>query len=60
MIWFLMAPIVIGILAAILLPQFLASSKIDSCLDAGGSFDYESCKCDYSANHAYLEDDRCN
>ncbi len=59
MIWFFVAPLVIGMLAAILLPQFLASSKIDSCLDAGGSFDYESCKCDYSANHSYKEKHQC-
>ncbi len=59
MVWFLMTPIVIGILVAILLPLFLAHSKIDSCLDTGGSFDYESCKCDYSANHSHKEENQC-
>ena len=59
MIWFLVAPIVIGILAGMFLPQFLVSSNIDSCLDAGGSFDYDSCKCDYSVEHLHKEEHQC-
>ncbi len=59
MICFFVAPIVIGILAAILLPQILVNSEIDSCLDAGGSFNYESCKCDFSANQPYKEKHQC-
>ena len=32
---------------------------VDSCLDNGGSFDYESCQCDYEQNHEYKENNQC-
>ncbi len=56
---FLVIIIVVGLLIAILLPKFLASSEIDSCLDVGGSFNYESCECGYSADHQYKNESYC-
>jgi len=59
MVWFLISPIVLGILIAILYPYYLIESKIDACLDSGGSFDYAACKCDYISNHEYKENNKC-
>lgn len=28
-------------------------SGVDTCLDLGGSFDYQECKCDYNRSHVY-------
>ena len=36
-----------------------AESKIDSCLDQGGSFNYEKCECDFKENHEYKESHSC-
>lgn len=27
---------------------------VDRCLDSGGSFDYDTMRCDYAANHPYV------
>ncbi|MFT7056582.1 MAG: hypothetical protein ACJAR3_002218 [Roseivirga sp.] len=43
MIWLFLSPLIIGFLVAIIFPNIMNLSKIDSCLDLGGSFDYESC-----------------
>lgn len=34
-------------------------SKVDSCLDSGGSFDYQSCTCDYKSSHVFQEVHQC-
>lgn len=60
MIWILIAPIIIGILVAIVAPQFMSWSDIDSCLDYGGSYDYELCTCDYENNHPSKEVHQCH
>ena len=36
--------------AGIVLAYFSSPTVADSCLDSGGSFNYESCECDYSNN----------
>lgn len=36
-----------------------AESKIDSCLDHGGSFNYEKCECDFKEGHEYKEAHSC-
>jgi hypothetical protein len=48
--------IVLGILlptphVAVFASEFLA---IDTCLDRGGSFDYDRMQCDYEQNHPYV------
>ena len=46
----------------LLIPPLLAGcaeSKIDSCLDRGGSFNYEKCECDFKVNHEYKESHSC-
>ncbi len=32
-----------------------AESKIDSCLDSGGSFNYDKCECDFNESHKFEE-----
>lgn len=47
----------------VLFSVFLAGctdSKIDACLDHGGSFDYVKCECDFKENHEYKESHSCN
>ncbi len=31
----------------------------DSCLDSGGSYNYETCSCDYENSHPYKELHQC-
>jgi len=59
MLWFMIAPIIIGLLVAVILPYVLTESKIDVCLDGGGSFNYDICQCDYSKNHEHKDNHRC-
>ncbi len=33
--------------------------KIDSCLDAGGSYDYDQCECNFNTTHPYKEQHDC-
>jgi len=60
MIWIFLAPLVIGIAALIIIPLVLEKSNIDRCLDQGGSFNYESCSCDYQKAHPYKSKHDCN
>lgn len=55
----LVAPILIGLLLAFLLPIFETDIEIDRCLDSGGSFNYEECKCDFNKNHVKPEKNEC-
>jgi hypothetical protein len=32
---------------------------VDECLDQGGSYDYEACRCDFSKSHAHKASHRC-
>ncbi len=34
-------------------------SQVDACLDNGGSFNYQSCSCDYKMSHEFLVDHIC-
>ena len=34
-------------------------ATIDSCLDKGGSFNYEACECDFKSNHKSAEINLC-
>ncbi|PUA27417.1 MAG: hypothetical protein B0W54_12610 [Cellvibrio sp. 79] len=49
MLWVLIGPIAIGLTLVFLLSLF--ENSIDECLDAGGSFNYESCECDFKKSH---------
>jgi len=48
-------------IGAILLWQVEMSheSQVDACLDNGGSFNYESCSCDYKISHKFIADHIC-
>jgi len=34
-------------------------SDIHSCLDRGGSFNYDTCECDLQTNHEFKENHTC-
>lgn len=53
-------PIVSGILLSLIVPWILTSKKVDSCLDSGGSYNYETCSCDYERNHEFKKDHNCD
>ena len=36
------------------------NAHIDACLDHGGSYNYEKCKCDYENNHDYKDIHQCS
>ena len=59
MIFLFVAPIAIGIIVAIAYPYLSLHIKVDKCFDSGGSFNYESCKCDYKENHRFIEEHQC-
>gem|GEM_PF-4000323 len=42
--------ILVGILAGIVVPYVLRQIEIDKCLDAGGSFDYQTKSCLFPAD----------
>ena len=48
--------LLLAIFGAATYPEFMA---IDKCLDAGGSYDYEKCQCDYNTSHKYKEEHSC-
>ncbi len=33
--------------------------EVDSCLDAGGSYNYKDCSCDFEKNHPFLKKHQC-
>jgi hypothetical protein len=35
------------------------AKNVDACLDSGGSFNYQSCECDYELSHLYIEKHQC-
>ena len=53
MIWILVLLIVLGILFGLLVPYLSTLNEVDSCLDSGGSYNYDSCVCDHKTNHPY-------
>ena len=52
-------PILLAFLIAELASSLFAPSEVDICLDTGGSYNYELCKCDYKLNHKYNKDNQC-
>lgn len=60
LLWLIVAPFVIGFIVIILAPIFMEESDIDSCLDKGGSFNYERCECDLLKTHPIKESHSCN
>jgi hypothetical protein len=40
-----MAPIIIGVIAAFIVPYMLHQVDIDKCLDSGGKFEYQNNRC---------------
>ena len=37
----------------------IACGKVDSCLDSGGSYNYDKCECDFNISHPYKEKHNC-
>ena len=33
--------------------------EADTCLDLGGSYNYQECECDYKVNHSYSKEHQC-
>ena len=33
--------------------------EVDTCLDRGGSYNYEKCECDFKNSHAYMKEHKC-
>lgn len=60
MLWLLIAPMLLGVLFALMFLNFSTQMDIDSCLDSGGSYNYEDCTCDHEKNHVYQENHQCN
>ena len=60
MVAVLLAPLIIGLILALFAPYFLnTSSEIDSCLDSGGSYNYDECSCDHKATHPFKAQHEC-
>lgn len=45
MIGIFMVPIIIGVIAAYIVPFLLHQVEIDKCLDSGGKFEYQHSRC---------------
>lgn len=60
MMFFFLAPLLLGILIIIVVPNIQDTSDIDSCLDRGGSYDYTTCQCDDETTHPKLETHQCH
>ena len=59
MVWIFCSIPVLGFIAALILPTILDSLDAYKCVDDGGSFNYEICKCDFDENHSYKENHIC-
>ena len=59
LVWIIVAPLVTGVLIAIVYPYISNNFTIDECLDNGGSFDYEACECDYTDSHEFKVNHEC-
>ncbi len=59
MILLFVTPIAIGLIVAITYPHLSFHFAVDKCLDSGGSFNYESCQCDYQESHKFMEEHQC-
>ena len=54
-----LVPVVMAFVIAVVLPEIMAPTEVDICLDSGGSFNYETCSCDYDKTHKVLEKHTC-
>ena len=59
MIGVMILPIILGILLTFIWPYVFSISKIDICLDNGGSFNYENCSCDFKTIHKAIKKHQC-
>jgi hypothetical protein len=59
LLWLFVAPFVIGAIVTILYSYFSVATVVDTCLDSGGSFNYEACNCDYKNTHDFKESHSC-
>ncbi len=59
MLFILAGPFVIGLVLVFLLPLFYQENQIDTCLDAGGSFNYKECTCDFNKSHIVPRQHTC-
>ena len=59
MIGVLLLPIIISAIMVLIWPLIFPVTKIDICLDNGGSFDYVNCKCDFQNSHESKEEHLC-
>ena len=59
MLLILAGPLAIGLALAFLLPLFYHENQIDTCLDSGGSFNYETCACDLNQSHTVPKVHNC-
>ncbi len=46
MLWLFIAVLVVGFLAAMLVPKIITFIEVDRCLDTGGAFNYEKRSCE--------------
>jgi len=60
MLWFFLGPIIIGLLATLIIPNFIPQRNDKICIAEGGSFNYDLCKCDYKKVHTVKEKHQCN
>ncbi len=56
---FVLSPLIIGTFVGLIYISFQTSGSVDSCLDSGGSYDYQRCTCDFDKNHPYQEVHSC-
>ena len=59
MVWLFLAIPVIGMLAILIIPNVRGFINVNKCLDNGGSYNYETCKCDFKESHEYKEKTLC-
>ena len=42
-----------AILVVIIYSNIIFQTRVDTCLDAGGSYNYQNCSCDFELSHQY-------
>ncbi len=47
------------VIAGLVYDKISFSLKVDKCLDAGGSYNYSTCSCDYDNSHEYSSKHQC-
>jgi multisubunit Na+/H+ antiporter MnhB subunit len=49
-------PAIVGV---IIYGNIIFPTKVDTCLDAGGSYNYQNCSCDFEQSHQFHETHQC-